>query len=1142
MSPIAVKTFRSTPTTYFLNGPTINYESQPSNLTISNSRNATFVGIASLVFPTTFPISPSGIVTYRWHDQFGPLSDLERNNGGSLGITTIAGTATTTLTISNAISPSDNDRQFYLVSYFTPQNAVGFQTFASATNSPLTSSTAILTVRPYLSIITQPTQVTGSVEDFSTFNISANVSDSSGSISYQWRLNGSNLSDGTSGDRTVSGANSSSLSIKITTSGSYSIDCIVSHPNTDPGSVTSTSVVFTVQDNVRFLIHENMSNGSPGDWWGAPAGRRYNIAETPLVITQEDNKIHYIHAPDRDVEALITLAAPAAEGNGGQGGWMVFKYTFKKQVEHTFILQNRRSGGETRNTSPGGQIKGQFGAGAAWFYRLNELIACCGGGGGGSEGGAGGDGSGANIPSGLRRGQSGFGVNGGKGGESDPDNGSPGLVGEGRIENYFFNGVIDSAAVEKIKDGGKYSWVTNRWNTADQSAPYGIFGPATQFGGQYTFVDYRSNRTEASRGSRVFRNHRGTTAWINNGLRENTNDCYRFVKYRRLESDGDTRDNEVLYTPADMKAGRVGGISRNIFGVASEGNTFFFEPNGNLKPEFRFNMDTTTGYVAYNGIIPNMYWNKIGTGTGQKPGNRVNFNGKIAEIENVGGDDNPDSTQNGITRRTKAVCSSFERDDPENRLFLAENSAEIIRGFRSGYGAKNNGGWSKFGGAGGGNGAQGGGSGAGFPHWSGGGGGSGWSDGRCEVLLSVTGGNPGNSYVSIKVYNRNIDDRLQLPTPPVSPNPNWQHLDWNDQRNFGWKRSSDGEGWPSQETSGTVNFVPSFDDGGGTYVQSPLVRKDNNNNTITSQSQVHLRGGLNEETSNFHRRFYDGARSFASTSSLADSIGGGNLYFTSPVTEGAIGPRKITLWEPLRYNYRSGLEQVSFIEFELELPDFSAGRFETVRGSGVYLNDDMGSTPNSYEISEQSKYGYTQSNPPSKYLNNSNGVRVRWSPFTDKKSYGNVPFPSSNGWTNDPRRAYIPFDATFEMVLEFDDILYHSDRSSAGSDINGRYQKMIITKTYEFREPWQKRNIRFTSYDLWSSIPGLSGSPQGRFYLPSADIYNYRNPRITSWKITTIRDLDTNETGKLNLFPVLRNMQPKDRPYARLEAGRGIFR
>jgi len=1135
MSPIAVRSFRLTPTTYYLNGPSLSYgANQPSNLTISNSGIATFVGITSLVYPATFPVPPVGLVTYRWYDQFGPIIDSERNNGGDLGITTFVGAATTTLTISNVINPTDNSKQYYLVSYFTPQNSVGFNTFANAFNSPLQSNNAILTVKPYLTIITQPTSVTGVIENTSTFNVSVNVSDSTtGSITYQWRVNGSNLSDGTSGDRIVSGSTTSSLNIRITTTGTYTIDCVVSHPNTDPGSVTSTSATFLVQDNVRILTHENMSIGSPGDWMGFSGGTRHNVSTGTLRINYENQRLHYIYAPDRDVDAIITMAAPAAR-SGGQGGWMTFRYTFLKGVEHALIIHSRESGGEPRRASSGGslatQIRGEKGAGGIYLYRLNELIAVCGGGGGNSDGGAGGDGSGANIPNGARRGQNGTGTNSGLGGDGGPSNDSYGLVGAADKDNYWPSGTVTDA-------DALYNTITNTpfLNNPD-SPPNGLFGPGYDFGGQFKILDYRSSRPEASRGSRAFNNSRGVTGWINDGLRENTNDCYRVVGII-TDTDGDTRNNRCTLSAMDIAAGRRSNIGNSLspYFSSSAGNDSFYNRPGNVfDPNFPIPPE------------PNIYWNKIGEGSGQTRGIRINFSGIRIRTENVGGSDDFNSTQDGRTRRTKAVNRKFERDNPDNYAFKSDNSGEIIRGFRYGFGARVNGGWSKFGGAGGGNGAAGGGSGAGYPHWSGGGGGSGWADGKCTVLKSVTGGNIGEGYLEIKAVNPNQTIESQLPSEPISPNPTWRSLDWDDTRNFGWKRSSDGERWPIE--SATASSTPSFSTGScsnanGTFLQAPLVRLVNNNDIIKSQSQVRLKGGLDEQTDNLHTRFYGGCKINSSTGSAANSVVSGNLYFTNSNTNGGPDDLGNRLYTPLRYDARTGLEQVAWINFYLELPDFSAAKFETAKGSQVYLNDSS-VAPNSYEFNQQSTYGYTDSNPPSKYLRNHNSVRARYNPFTDKwtggkPGSGSQPYKSSDRWTSDPRQAYIPFDATFEMVLEFDGLLLHTDRSAAPSDIDNRYRRWVITKTYEFRDPWQSRTIVFRSNDMWGII---GRSDEGsRFYLPDASIYNYRNPRITSWRVTSIVDRDTGGVNTLTLYPVLRRMRPDERPYVKVEVGRGIF-
>ena len=74
----------------------------------------------------------------------------------------------------------------------------------NAINEPLNSDSATVTVFPTISIDTQPTNTTVVEDIATTFSISASTSNGSDSdLSYQWYLNGSQ----------ISGANSATLSI-----------------------------------------------------------------------------------------------------------------------------------------------------------------------------------------------------------------------------------------------------------------------------------------------------------------------------------------------------------------------------------------------------------------------------------------------------------------------------------------------------------------------------------------------------------------------------------------------------------------------------------------------------------------------------------------------------------------------------------------------------------------------------------------------------------------------------------------------------------------------------------------------------------------------------------------------------------------
>ena len=112
--------FSNRQTTLDLNGPVLSIVQQPESVSIPNLGIATFVGISTLSFPTQIPAnnpSSSGILTQRWYvDGYGPLSD---GSIVALGIT-VVGSATTTLTISGAISPTASNLGFFMRSDYIP--------------------------------------------------------------------------------------------------------------------------------------------------------------------------------------------------------------------------------------------------------------------------------------------------------------------------------------------------------------------------------------------------------------------------------------------------------------------------------------------------------------------------------------------------------------------------------------------------------------------------------------------------------------------------------------------------------------------------------------------------------------------------------------------------------------------------------------------------------------------------------------------------------------------------------------------------------------------------------------------------------------------------------------------------------------
>ena len=135
-----------------LNGPILSFTTNPTGvgstgvgINSTGGGSVELTGIATATFPTS--ADNSGIITYRWYEEgVGALSDS----------TYVTGTATTTLTLTNLITPTDNQRKFYLQADYIPT----YYETGNAINEPFNSGVGTVTVDPLIEIIAQPTSQT----------------------------------------------------------------------------------------------------------------------------------------------------------------------------------------------------------------------------------------------------------------------------------------------------------------------------------------------------------------------------------------------------------------------------------------------------------------------------------------------------------------------------------------------------------------------------------------------------------------------------------------------------------------------------------------------------------------------------------------------------------------------------------------------------------------------------------------------------------------------------------------------------------------------------------------------------------------------------------------------------------------------
>jgi hypothetical protein len=481
-------------TTLDLNGPILSFIQQPQSVSICDSESATFVGIATALFPVQDPPNPAsntGALSYRWYAEgFGPLTD------GIFQGTSIAGSGTTTLTITNAKSPLANGLRFYVGVDYIPSaysqpvgSAVTVGTGRStgnAVNEVLDSNIASLTVFPVLSVATQPTDQTASQTRTATFTTLGALTDTTqGNISYRWQLNDSDLSD----TSTITGTATTTLSIALPNISINTVRARLTHPTACNSPIFTNTVNFNVVAARDIINFESVLDN--GTFFSSGSTNLFNNQITFSADPNNVNRSLVIYPPERDIRVRITLAAAAGQprgARGGEGGLSVFEYIFRQNTEYVFKLGAA--------TEPTGGANG--GGGAAYLYEKARLIAACGGGGGSGTSGRGGDGGGIGVG-----GEFGSGRNSGAGGARVADGQLPTATG------FFPGGGTNPPPNRTATTGGQVSGCT----IGDHYRLLG-FSPCQDVGQrQWT----GSSGTVATQTAVIQRGYKGGLGYRNNG-------------------------------------------------------------------------------------------------------------------------------------------------------------------------------------------------------------------------------------------------------------------------------------------------------------------------------------------------------------------------------------------------------------------------------------------------------------------------------------------------------------------------------------------------------------------------------------------------------------------------------------------------
>jgi hypothetical protein len=255
--------FRRIPTDLDLNGPVLEYTTQPSDASGDKDGSVTFTVAARALFPGDSGAEDGGTITFQWYEVgVGALS-----NGGQL-----SGVTTATLTLSDLRTPQDQGRTFYCeISYLqSGEYDSASSGTGTAINQPLKSDEASVSVNPELEIIAQPSSRQVGENVAATFTVNAGLTDdtylSDGAVTYQWYVGVGNATPTLVTDGTVQTTNITSEVVTIVEEGT-AFDTETFSESKSFGTGDSSVNIPPTGSNVKFTIA-----GAGGGNGGAEGG------------------------------------------------------------------------------------------------------------------------------------------------------------------------------------------------------------------------------------------------------------------------------------------------------------------------------------------------------------------------------------------------------------------------------------------------------------------------------------------------------------------------------------------------------------------------------------------------------------------------------------------------------------------------------------------------------------------------------------------------------------------------------------------------------------------------------------------------------------------------------------------------------
>ena len=394
--------FRGIPTSLFLNGPKVGIVTDPQS--VSNVIGVTtFTGIATASFPDTNFALDGGSIAFKWYFDGSEISDDEgtenyTSNCAIAGFSSATGTGST-ITINGLTVDDDGKEVYFEVEYVpsayqssSPVTAGTARSTGNAFNEPLQSGIGTITVFPIIDITTQPTGQLVSVEDTATYTIAAQKTPGGGAVNYQWQLNGTDLSDGTTTRTVIDGG---TAKIAITSDAGDDTEIDFSQVSSYDSFVTGRTYTLTADANVTTKLFATGAGGGRSHVRTVSGGRGGSAEGTFTFVKDQEYKLRIGGAggngPDGDAGFSGGGGGGGGHGRGGGGGGFTGLFEGSITVGNAVIVAAGGGGGsnDPATGGAGGGSTGQDGSnGGRAGKGGTQSAGGAGSGNGGNSGGA----------------------------------------------------------------------------------------------------------------------------------------------------------------------------------------------------------------------------------------------------------------------------------------------------------------------------------------------------------------------------------------------------------------------------------------------------------------------------------------------------------------------------------------------------------------------------------------------------------------------------------------------------------------------------------------------------------------------------------------------------------------------------------